>query len=111
MLAPILPRPIMPILMSAPLGLRCPLRRYAALSVSDCSSSSNDLAKECTPSSSSVCSTSGMSIPASRSRSSAAAASSASASTVRFSVPWSSKACRVPSGMVLTLAGPMRLST
>ena len=40
-----------------------------------------------------------------------AAASSGSASTVRATVPWSSKASSVPSGMVLTVAGPMRPST
>ena len=41
----------------------------------------------------------------------AVAAASGSASAVRFSVPWSSKARSVGSGMVFTVAGPIRLST
>ena len=38
-------------------------------------------------------------------------ASSTPVSTVRATVPWSRKSATVPSGMVLTVSGPMSVST
>ena len=83
-----------------------------ALSCRAWSSSSKLLAKDATPSSSSTCATSAMSMPTSARRVEVGlGAASTSASTVRATVPWSRKAATVASGMVLTVCGPIRLST
>src|SRR5205823_13458526 len=74
-------------------------------------SSSKDLENEATPSSSSTRPTSSMSTPIASSLSNTPSATWMPSSTVRAMVPWSSKAAMVCSGMVLTVSGPIRVST
>ena len=82
-----------------------------ALSVRIWRRSSKDLANEWTPSSSSVAETSAKSMPASASRASRDAAPAGSASIVRAIVAWSRTASIVWAGIVLTVSGPISVST
>src|SRR5207245_76936 len=74
-------------------------------------SSSYDLAKDATPSSSSTRPTSPMSMPTAARAAITARASSTPSSIVRAMRPWSSNASIVLSGKVFTVSGPIRLST